>query len=219
MDRQYIDEHHVIARYLADRLTAAEREAFEAYYLEHPDVVKEMETVARFKAGLIDLERSGELDALISGRPRLFRRGLFAAAAAVAGLAVCVTLFLQRGSDTPIVAASPSLLVGADRSPMTIGSTVQVFRTRSSGADAQIPLPTTPRAIALQVLPEFSGASFHAALLTNERELGRAAGLTPNADGLVPLYVDSARLSPGLYRLVLVNEATSESSEFRLQFQ
>ena len=70
MDRKYIDDHHVVARYLADHLTDDERQAFEAYYLEHPEAVKEMEAVARFKAGLHHLQQSGELDRLVKAPAR-----------------------------------------------------------------------------------------------------------------------------------------------------
>jgi hypothetical protein len=66
MDVKHIDDHHLIERYLAEDLSASECEAFEAYYREHPEIVREMEAVARFKAGLNDLHRVGELDRLVT---------------------------------------------------------------------------------------------------------------------------------------------------------
>ena len=65
MDRRYIDDQHVVARYLANRLTDEEREAFEAYYLEHPDMGQEMEAAIRFKVGLMRLRETGELAPLV----------------------------------------------------------------------------------------------------------------------------------------------------------
>ena len=70
MDRRYIDQQHVVARYLADRVTDNERSEFEAYYLVHPEIVQEMEAAARFKVGLMQLRDSGELPKLLRSKPR-----------------------------------------------------------------------------------------------------------------------------------------------------
>ena len=64
-------------------LTDDEREAFEAYYLEHPDVVPELEAAARFKVGLMKLRDTGELSKLLQREQRR-QWPYFAAAAAVA---------------------------------------------------------------------------------------------------------------------------------------
>jgi hypothetical protein len=220
MDRQYIDNHHVIARYLADRLSDAEREEFEAYYLEHPDVVKELETVARFKAGLIDLQRSGELDKLIAGRPHAGSLRYLVAAAAIAAVAIGVTLYATRDPQLPsLLAASPSLLAMGNERALTIGAVQRVFRTRSTGADAEIQLPAGRQAIALEVLPESEGSRFGASIATARRVLATTSGLLTNADGLVPMYLDSSQLQPGAYELTLTNETTNEASIFTLRLR
>ena len=59
----------------------AEREAFEAYYLEHPEIVQEMEAAARFKVGLAQLRDSGQLEALMKPTP-FFRQERFMGIAA-----------------------------------------------------------------------------------------------------------------------------------------
>ena len=82
MDRQYIDDHHIVARYLADRLPEPEREAFETYYLEHPEIVREIEAAARFKSGLAQLRDSGELAVLLKPAPWYARWQYLALAAA-----------------------------------------------------------------------------------------------------------------------------------------
>ena len=69
MDRQYIDDRHVVARYLADQLSDQEREEFEAFCAGNPEVFGEIEATARFKAGLARLKESGELEAAIARRP------------------------------------------------------------------------------------------------------------------------------------------------------
>src|SRR5688572_30590247 len=106
MDRQFIDDHHVVARYLADQLSESERAEFEACFLEHPEIVKEMETVARMKVGLMQLQASGELDRLTREKARIPRWQMFAAAAAIAAIAFGLSTFLTRNSAPLIVAAS-----------------------------------------------------------------------------------------------------------------
>jgi hypothetical protein len=66
MDRNYIDEQHVIARYLADQLTEPERDAFESYMDQDPDVIRDMEATARFKVALAILRERGLLDQWLS---------------------------------------------------------------------------------------------------------------------------------------------------------
>ncbi len=66
LDKQYIDDHDVVERYLADQLSEPERESFEAYFLEHPEAVQEMNRTAKFKSALMDLQESGRLQPLLA---------------------------------------------------------------------------------------------------------------------------------------------------------
>jgi hypothetical protein len=117
MDRRYIDDNHVVARYLADRLTDDEREAFEAYYLEHPDVVQELEAAARFKVGLMKLRDTGELSRLLQREQRR-QWPYFAAAAAVAVLVIGAFVIIDRTPERhPILAATVEALRGTNGSP------------------------------------------------------------------------------------------------------
>ena len=110
MDRKYIDDHHIAARYLADQLSDADREAFETYYVEHPDVLRDLEAAARMKVGLAQLREAGELDALMIARTwRPNRRFLAAAAVAAAPKPRKdrrLTFFLDRGSRTCSIIAN-----------------------------------------------------------------------------------------------------------------
>ncbi len=58
MDRKQIEDEHIVARYLADQLSPAEAEAFEAYYTQHPSMVREIEYALRLKEGLATLRGS-----------------------------------------------------------------------------------------------------------------------------------------------------------------
>jgi hypothetical protein len=52
MDRKYIENEHIVDRYLSGDLTVREAREFEKYCLEHPDVLNEMPIPVRLKARL-----------------------------------------------------------------------------------------------------------------------------------------------------------------------
>ena len=219
MDRQYIDDNHIVARYLADRLSDEECAAFEAYYLEHPEIVTEIETTARFKAGLEELQRSGELDVLVAGRPRAFNFRYLAAAAAVAAVAVGIAFYVSRPTSiSPLLAATPTMLRANGGTQLSIVSTYQIMRTRSTAADAIVQLPATAQAIGLEILPEVEApaASFRVSLARidgdQEQQLAQVERLSTNESGFVEVYLDSRGLRPGRYVVRLTSDASANAS-------
>jgi ferric-dicitrate binding protein FerR (iron transport regulator) len=78
-DQKYLDDHDIIERYLADQLPEAEREGFEAYFLQHPEVVQQMDRTAKLKSALMDLDAAGRLQPLLVAKAS--RRWLIALAA------------------------------------------------------------------------------------------------------------------------------------------
>lgn len=52
MDRKYIENEHIVDRYLAGELTVREAREFEKYCLEHPDLLNELPIPVRLKARL-----------------------------------------------------------------------------------------------------------------------------------------------------------------------
>jgi hypothetical protein len=230
MDRKYIDDHHVVARYLAEQLSAAELAAFETYYLEHPEMLREMEAAARLKAGLAELRDAGELDQLLKGQPRHpYRRYL--AAAAVGAVAIGVGFVVLRGpSMQPLLVATSDVLHSWRGAPLPLASTHTVLRTRSITYDAEIELPDSAHTIELRVLPEYEAqpAVYRIVLQAigdddSVRPVARIAGLAPAQDGFVPVFINTARISPGRYRLTLSGDAgttaASEESSFLLRFR
>lgn len=218
MDRQYIDDNHIVARYLADRLSVEEREAFEAYYLEHPEIVKEMEIAARFKAGLTDLQRAGELDTLVRGRSRSFNPRLLAAAAAAAAVAIAIGFFVNRTTSVrPLLAATPAMLEANGAGQLPVAATYRILRTRSAATDAVVPLPETARALELEILPEVATASesYRVSLArrdgTADREIATVEGLAPNENGFIEVYLDSRGVQPGLYVITLTSGAPADA--------
>lgn len=211
MDRQYIDDHHIVARYLADQLPEPEREAFEAYYLEHPEMVREIEAAARFKSGLAQLQASGELAALLKPGPWYARwRYLALAAAAIVIIAVAVYV---RTPTPPLMVAELAALGG----PTTVASSHAVLRRRGSSFDAEVTLPDAGEAIELRVLPEFPATnSYYRISLSRidaddaREELEQIEHLSADDDGMVRIYLDGSRLAPGDYEMTIAGDRASE---------
>ena len=65
MNRIEIDNDHLIERYLDGRLSETESRRFEAYWIENPDLIRDLERGARLKSGLAGLRESGELPSLM----------------------------------------------------------------------------------------------------------------------------------------------------------
>lgn len=215
MDRQYIDDHHIVARYLANRLPDPEREAFEAYYLEHPEMLREIEAAARFKSGLAQLRDSGELEALLKPTP-WYARWRYLAIAAAAIFVIGVAFYIR--TPTPI-AANLAALGG----PSTVASSHAVLRRRGSSFDAEITLPETGEAIELRVLPEFAGdnsryrISIARVNADDEREqVAQIDHLSTADDGMVPVYLDTTRIAPGDYEVTIADD-TDQTSQFLIR--
>ncbi|WP_129641140.1 hypothetical protein [Peristeroidobacter agariperforans] len=207
MDRQYIDDHHIVARYLADRLSDPEREAFEAYYLEHPEILREIEAAARFKSGLAQLRDSGELEALLKPTP-WYARWRYLAIAAAAVFIIGVAFYI-RTPTPPLMAANLAALGG----PSTVAGSHAVLRRRGSSFDAEITLPETGEAIELRVLPEFVAETSRYRLSIariNADDKGKQVAeiehLSAADDGMVTVYLNATRLAAGDYEVTIADD-------------
>lgn len=214
MDRQYIDDHHIVARYLADQLTEDERAAFEVYFLEHPEILREIEATARFKAGLAQLQASGELAALMKPTP-WYTQWRYLAVAAVVILIIGAVFYIPKPTR-PVMAASLAALSG----PTTIGGSYTVLRRRGSPFDAEVTLSALGAPIELRVLPEFAapGASYRIALArvdddNKKLRLAEIDHLSAGDDGMVAIYLDSRGIAPGDYEVTIANDAAAASDQ------
>lgn len=226
MNRNHIGDHHVVARYLADQLSDTERKDFERYYLEHPEMVRDLEEAAQLKAGLMRLRDSGELDRLLQPRrwqqrqfrsiSRALRRNAgMGAVAALAIVAVATAFWLRAdNSSEPWMGPTASSLIARQGLPPRIAATYTILRTRALDADVEIELPATRQILELKVLPEVvaAGATYQASLATIDandelREVATLSGLAAGEDEFVPLYLDSSKLRAGRYQLALSNPA------------
>jgi hypothetical protein len=215
MNRQYIQDNHIVERYLADQLDDAEREAFEAYYRDHPEVVADMESVARLKVGLAALRDRGELAPLL--QPRRSPPRLVAVAAAVAVLAIgTLIFFVVPTTRQPALVAEASSVQDRSGRTVTIAGSYDILRMRGASDDAQIELPGAPHAIELRVLPETESARYTLTLLRlsddgNPEQLASLASLAAGSDGFVTAYLNSGELSKGRYQLLLRSDANTDS--------
>jgi hypothetical protein len=210
MDRKQIESEHIVARYLADQLSPEEAAEFEAYYVEHPSMVREIERTLRLKEGLATLQDRGQLEALMRAR-----RGWAIPLSVAAALAVAVVggWAWLRAPDTGPVASSLEELVAESKSPLPLAGKYLLVRVRGGEAALEIPFPAQRSALELQMLPSAgtAGAPYRVALERVESEgradrVGEANALRPGADGLVTAVLDSARLQPGRYAVELAPE-------------
>jgi hypothetical protein len=217
MNRAEIERGHWVERYLDGRLSETEARRFEAYWVENPDLIRDVEAAAQLKSGLALLRERGELAALL--RPSWWPGGLrllVLAACAVLAVAGLATWRLAQSPGAVLLAASATALPGLDGAALPRGAVSTVMRLRSATAvDAVLELPAAPSALELRVLPEESpeapvAATRYAVTLAEVdaegalREPAVADGVRVDGDGFVAVFVDSRTLRPARYRLRLV---------------
>ena len=212
MDRNQIEAEHIVARYLADQLSPAQAEEFEAYYIQHPSMVREIEHALRLKEGLATLRDRQQLDALL--KMRRWRWALpLSVAAAIAGTALGTwTWFGSPSAGPPAATTLEALFEGGGKTALPVAGRYMLVRVR--GADpavVEIPLPVARSAIELQVLAAGgAGAAPYRFVIqrddANPKPVAELTGLTPGADGLVAAWLDSERIQPGRYAVELSSE-------------
>jgi hypothetical protein len=217
-------------RYLAGQLTDAERTAFEAELERNGATLQELEATARLKVGLERLRETGELEHML--RPTSTTRQILVGLAAGLAVTVIAASFLvgyfRQPASAPLLAAAATSFVDVQGSALSVATTVAVFRKRAGDYDAVIELPPARSAIEIRVLPELGAAlQRYRVSLARMRDDGPAepaeliAGLRPAEDGFVTVFADSARLSPGRYRLAVAptepNAGSAAPETFMLQ--
>jgi hypothetical protein len=228
MDRSRIDAEHMVARYLAGQLSAADELFFEGYAADHPEIFREVESTLRLKEGLAVLHDRGELKTLLRQGNR---RAQFAAAAAA--VLVLVTLGIWawwHGPTRPLIlAGSPAEFATDPARRLPIGDTFTLIRSRGQDAAIDLSLPTKRSAIRIRVLPSVfvERGQYRARLERVEPERGAAVvgeigGLMVGEDRFVTLYLDSAQLAPGEYAITLAgagSEARAEADRFTVRMK
>jgi hypothetical protein len=231
MDRKYIDDHHVVARYLADQLPDGEREAFESCYLEDPELLRELEAAARFKVGLMHLRDAGELEGLMQQRSLFTRTLRFAAAAAVIVAAIGIAFLSTRNPSAPsMLAASSAAFVDRDGERLPVSGTHTILHARGSYYDGDIDLPAPPATTELRVFPEVEAdpPRYRIALSSisdddKPQQVGEIRALPPTDDGSVRVFLNGERMRSGTYQLILSGDAgtsaAGEASTYLIRIQ
>jgi hypothetical protein len=212
-----LQEFETANRYLTGRLSEAECVELEKRLTREPELLRELEAVARFKVGLQVLHERGELEAATRG-PHWSYRWL-AMAAAIAVLAIGALMF--RSFVTPdersMLAAVPAALTDRQGNVLPSAGTFTLLRKRVTTADAVIELPPPGRAIQIRVLPEspaqadgYSVSLWQQAPAADPRKLGSLSHLTPAADGFLVIFLDTTPLAPGEYLLVVSPTAAED---------
>jgi hypothetical protein len=230
MDRKQIETEHIVARYLADQLSPAEADQFEAYYTQHPSMVREIEYALRLKEGLATLRDRQQLDALLKARRWRWALPL-SIAAAFAAAALGTWTWFGSPAAGPVAAGTLEELLDSSRgAALPLVGKYMLVRVRGADSTAlQIPVPAAAGALELQVLPAggATAAPYHLVLERHEIEgkpkpVAEVAGLTPGADGLVAAFVDSEQIQRGRYTVELSperGEAAAPAERFVIELR
>jgi hypothetical protein len=227
MDRSRIDAEHMVARYLAGQLSAADEVFFDGYAAAHPEIFREVESTLRLKEGLAVLRDRGELPALL--RQRDWRTPVAAAAAVL----LLVTLGIWAWWHVPgrplILAGSPAEFVAESEPALTVAGTYGLIRSRGQEAAVEITLPLRRAAIQIRVLPaEFAEhgryrASLERVVGGGKAVVGEIRRMVMAEDRFVTLYLDSSQLTPGDYELSLMRadsqSPAAEADRFALRIK
>lgn len=216
MDRKYIDDNHLVPRYLADQLSDTEREAFEAFCRANPELFREIEGAARFKLGLANLDEAGKLQPLLDASPAA-KPFLMRHAAVVAGLVVGAGVLYGSvvSLRVPPMGASVAEVSGRFRDALPVVGEIELMRMRA----AEIATPTITvegknGVVVLKVLPDDESATRYDAELRRieagkSNVLASAEDLIADSDKLVPLYLSTREIESGEYEVAIVPSGKS----------
>lgn len=199
MDRQYIQEHRIVDRYLNGRLSAEEERAFEEYYLSDPVLLEELELAERLKRAVVS---TGEHERGRRGGPfGVFHSPQYAAAASVllaASLVLASVLYVQNMS---LREQGPGFDFAS-----AVTRLVPLVRTRSA-APIEISSRDSNEWTVLEV--DVSLADYDLYRVTLERLEGEGAagrvleldGLAADGEGYLLVGMPGRLLTPGQYEL------------------
>jgi hypothetical protein len=226
MNQLEIESNHWVERYLSGRLSETDAQQLEAYWIEHPELIRDLENCARIKTGLASLRSRGQLAPLL--RSSWWTGGLRLLTLAASVALVAIGAALWNGAHRPVNVAlgvTAAALPRIDGGFLPPGERYTIMRMRGAAAsDAMIQLPETPQALELRILPEAapttsstgSGAAetrrYSLWLIRDDatatpRRVGQADGFVSGTDGFITVFVDSRTLQPARYRLRLEPDA------------
>lgn len=193
--------HETIDRYLANRLSDAEREVVATRIVGDPAFRHEVELTQALRDGLRELQKQGEVAPLLRPRTWMWRRSPFAIAASVAALAlgVGVLLYFER------TASRPQGLVVAS---------LQFEHTRSGAAAPDVVWQRTssPALLEMRFDVGLEPAESYSVLIERvgpraDTTVFSAAAVSSSLNGQLTLAINSALFEAGDYRIRLEPQA------------
>lgn len=197
MDRRYIETHAVVSRYVKNRLSPDELEAFEEYFFEHPEMTAEI-TAERELAAALEAHRDWD------ARPVARRAAPFALAAAVVAAAGLGAFAAFRATLEP--------------EPVQVAQRGFVVATRSTGLP-EVPVASLERPLVLTVETNVGpDSSFGGVLRDGDgRSLWSGSPLAFDSAGNVTLVISPPALRYGEYALEVTADGERRGRyEFRI---
>ncbi|MEX0735069.1 MAG: hypothetical protein WDZ66_08615 [Steroidobacteraceae bacterium] len=198
-----LEDHELIGRYLAKRLTDAEELMVETRIVEDPDFRSEVELTAMLRDGLRQLESRGEVTPLLTRHTEWWNRPRRAVAASMAAIALGLISFLFYQQQ--------------ERSaPASVSETLRFEQTRGSDPQADVVWERTGAPAQLEMRFDVGPEPTPRYRVTVRRVIDGAAGpaidrvIPTSSDGDVVLVLDGALLEPGDYEIRLESQPAIE---------
>jgi len=198
------EDHELIDRYLANRLSESEVAVVETRIVADPGFRNEVDLTEALRDGLRELQSRGEITPLLSHRHTRWRQTRFALAASVAAVALGAAsfLFYQR------------LDVGSRE---TVVASLRFEQTRGAEPDVVWRQTGVPTRLQMQFDVGLEPAGAYRVVI--ERMTGGAAvpvlesAAAMTADGAATIAVESALFEPGDYEITLTPQPPVASPE------
>lgn len=197
------EDHGLISRYLAKRLTDPEELMVETRIITDPVFRSEVELTEALRAGLRELESRGEVSPLLTRQTEWWRRPRFAMVASLASIALGLISFHFYQQQEP-------------QSPFTTTETLRFERTRGGTEEADAMWNRTSKSVRLEMHFDVGADPASSYRVTIRGTTNGAASpvmdssISTSRDGEVVLTVDGALLEPGDYEIRLESQPASE---------
>ncbi len=212
MDHTTIEDQNLVERYVLGRLTLAERERFEAHFLDCPSCLSQLEWTedmhgALRTAAAEDAARTlaaGGVLAFLARRSRGARVALGLAVLAVP-LAVSLAFFLPRVHDLErrMERAERTAAVAQGEPQVDVASVLLGVLTRGGELTGEVTLLkiSEPQRVMLEVDAKAAFASYRATLVDAAGEQIWQSSLRPNPWAVLEVTFPAGFFQPGDYRL------------------
>ena len=225
IDPAQILSQRMVDRYCAGQLSPEETAEFEAYLLDHPELLDDIEVTRRLKLGLGALRAKGELPGLVNGGAGLSRNRILAIAASVImGAGIAWYFSRTPAVAPPILAATLDEFRGELRAPGAVAE-VMLIRSRS-GERMEFEIPQAPHLYRVRIVADTRSADSRFDIeLRRESATGgspalvqRALNVRPESDGMLSVYLDPRAAGAGSYLLRVLGHggAQGSSGEYEL---